>query len=79
MAVPNKLAGRVTARGVGERVGRFVREVRAEVRKVSWPTRRELVAYTVVVLVSVTIVAAFLGLVDLAISSVLALLTRLGG
>ncbi len=37
----------------------FLREVRQELRKVNWPTRRELAAYTVVVLVSVTVLTAF--------------------
>ena len=46
----------------GEREGRlkrwrrFLREVRQELRKVSWPTRQEVATYTVVVLVSVTFV-----------------------
>jgi preprotein translocase subunit SecE len=40
-------------RGLG-RVTRLWREVAAEMRKVIWPTRRELVAYSTVVLVFVT-------------------------
>ncbi|MGH3665310.1 MAG: preprotein translocase subunit SecE, partial [Egibacteraceae bacterium] len=34
--------------------GQFLREVRAELRKVAWPSRRELLSYSLVVLVSVT-------------------------
>lgn len=45
------------------RVGRFVREVVAELRKVIWPTRKELVTYAVVVVffiaVMMTIIAGF--------------------
>jgi len=37
----------------------FLREVRQELRKVNWPTRQELVAYTVVVLVSVIVLTSF--------------------
>lgn len=37
----------------------FLREVRAELKKVAWPTRGEVVTYTVVVLVSVTFVTLF--------------------
>jgi preprotein translocase subunit SecE len=37
----------------------FLKEVRAELRQVAWPTRRELVSYTVVVLVSVSVLTAF--------------------
>ena len=40
-------------RGLG-RVPRLYREVAAEMRKVIWPTRRELIAYSTVVLVFVT-------------------------
>ena len=49
----------------GERVGRlkrtirFLREVRAELKKVAWPSRNEVFTYTVVVLVSVTFVTLF--------------------
>ena len=38
------------------RMRRFLREVRQELKKVAWPTRSEVVTYTVVVLVSVTFV-----------------------
>ena len=58
---------------------KFIREVRAEVRKVSWPNRQELITYTIVVIVTVVIVAAFTGLVDVIISGLLNLLGRLGG
>ncbi|HVF05363.1 MAG TPA: preprotein translocase subunit SecE [Frankiaceae bacterium] len=40
-------------RGLG-RIPRLYREVAAEMRKVIWPTRRELLAYSTVVLVFVT-------------------------
>ena len=40
-------------RGIG-RIPRLYREVAAEMRKVIWPTRRELLAYSSVVLVFVT-------------------------
>ncbi len=37
----------------------FLKEVRQELKKVNWPTRKELVAYTIVVLVSVTVLTTF--------------------
>lgn len=40
------------------RIGRFVREVVAELRKVIWPTRNELLTYTAVVLVFVSAIMA---------------------
>ncbi|HSL15747.1 MAG TPA: preprotein translocase subunit SecE [Actinomycetota bacterium] len=39
--------------------GQFLKEVRQELRKVNWPTGQELLAYTVVVLVSVTVLTSF--------------------
>ncbi|MEA2476731.1 MAG: preprotein translocase subunit SecE [Actinomycetota bacterium] len=36
----------------------FFREVMAEMRKVAWPTRQEVVAYSIVVLVSTIVIGA---------------------
>jgi preprotein translocase subunit SecE len=46
------------------RIGRFIREVIAELRKVIWPTRNELLTYTAVVVVFVTIVVAIVAGLD---------------
>jgi preprotein translocase subunit SecE len=46
--------------GVFTRIGRFVREVVAELRKVIWPTRKELLTYTAVVVVFVTAMTAII-------------------
>ena len=53
-----------------KRVGprQFLREVRQELRKVAWPSRRELFAYTMVVLTSVVILTAFVFGLDFLIS-----------
>lgn len=53
--------------------GQFLREVRVELTKVSWPSRRDTIASTSVVLVIVFLIAAFLGLVDLGLSKVIKL------
>ncbi|KYZ77698.1 preprotein translocase subunit SecE [Anaerosporomusa subterranea] len=53
------------------RIKKFVREVRAELKKVSWPTRRELVAYTGVVFVSVVVVAALIWIIDTSFTGLL--------
>jgi preprotein translocase subunit SecE len=37
----------------------FLKEVRQELRKVDWPSRQQLVTYTIVVLVSVTVLTSF--------------------
>ncbi len=53
-----------------KRVGirQFLREVRQELRKVAWPSRRELLAYTMVVLVSVVLLTSFVFGLDFLIS-----------
>jgi preprotein translocase subunit SecE len=45
----------------GKRTGarQFLKEVRQELSKVDWPTRRELVSYSIVVLVTVTVLTAY--------------------
>ncbi len=40
--------------------GQFFKEVVAELKKVAWPTRSEVVAYSIVVLVSSIVVAAII-------------------
>jgi preprotein translocase subunit SecE len=46
----------------------FFREVRAELKKVTWPSRKETIASTSVVLITVIMVAFFLGIVNLGLS-----------
>ncbi|HEY3260765.1 MAG TPA: preprotein translocase subunit SecE [Pseudonocardiaceae bacterium] len=48
------------------RIVRFLREVVAELRKVIWPTRKELVTYTIVVLVFVSFMVALVAMLDIA-------------
>ncbi len=45
----------------------FVRQVIAEMRKVVYPTRKELITYTTVVMVFVVVVMAFVSVLDLGI------------
>lgn len=44
--------------------GKFVREVRSELKKVVWPTKKELVNYTVAVFVAVILISVIIGIVD---------------
>ena len=47
-----------------EKTQKFLKDVRTELEKVSWPTIAELRGSTMVVIVTVIIVAIFIGLVD---------------
>jgi preprotein translocase subunit SecE len=51
--------------GLFGRIGGFFREVVSELRKVIWPTRKELLTYTSIVIVFVTIMTTIVGLLDL--------------
>lgn len=44
--------------------GQFLREARVELKKVKWPTKKELLAVTAMVLVLVLFVAVYLGAID---------------
>ena len=60
----------ITTEKAGERPGAlravtdYIRDVRVEMSKVSWPSRRELRDSTLVVIVMVFVVAIFIGVVD---------------
>jgi len=47
----------------------FIQQVRSEVAKVAWPTRREVLLTTVMVFVMATVTSIFFFLVDLLIRS----------
>ena len=57
----------------------FVRQVRQEMSKISWATRRETGTATLTVFVMVTIAALFFLLVDMVLSSGVQLVLGLGG
>ncbi len=48
----------------------FLREVRGELRKVAWPTRSEVINYSIIVLVAVVILTAYIAGVDYAFGEV---------
>ena len=54
-----------------EKIKQFFREFRIEMKKVSWPSRKEIVASTGVVLVVVLLISFYLGLADLLLSKML--------
>ncbi len=47
----------------------FLREVRVELRKVTWPSRKQTIGSTTVVIIIVLMISFFLGLVDIGLSS----------
>ena len=52
-----------------EAAKQFLREVKTELKKVTWPSRKDTLSGTLVVLVAVFIIAIFLGIVDSGLSN----------
>ena len=51
-----------------EKIKKFLKEVVAEMRKVTWPTKNELIGSSLVTVVVSLIVAIFIGIVDRVLS-----------
>ena len=52
-------------------VALFLRQAKVELKKVKWPTRKELIASTVVVIVLTILVSFYLGLIDLGLIKII--------
>ena len=59
-----------------QQINEFMKDVRLEITKISWPTRKELQESTVVVLVTVLLVTVFVGIVDQGLTVLMGLLFR---
>jgi len=56
-------------------LGRKIKDVIAELKKVTWPEKKDLIRYSAAVLVVVVIMAAVIGLIDLGFGRLLKLVT----
>ena len=54
----------------------FLQEVAAELKKSAWPTRKELIDSTMVVIVTVVILGVFVALADVIFLRIIGLLTK---
>jgi preprotein translocase subunit SecE len=61
---------------MANRVGRFLREVRVELKKVAWPSRKEIRGSTWVVVIVVVLIGAFVGIIDIGLTRLLRLLVK---
>jgi preprotein translocase subunit SecE len=64
------MKGRTMAATV-QKIFQFLKEVRFELKRVTWPSRKETIAGTMVVLIIVLIVASYLGIVDFGLSELI--------
>ena len=53
------------------KTAQFLREVKVELKKVAWPTRKQTIGSTAVVIALVMLISLFLGVVDFGISSLI--------
>ncbi|MDQ1621306.1 MAG: preprotein translocase subunit SecE [Actinomycetota bacterium] len=67
-ATPTPARGQEPKKPLPARISLFYRQVIAELRKVIWPTRKELVTYTTVVIVFVLVVIAYVTALDFGFS-----------
>ena len=58
------------------RITNFITEVKVEMQKVSWSDRSELIGSTGIVIVSTTLLAIFIGIVDIILSRFINILLR---
>jgi preprotein translocase subunit SecE len=67
--VPAPAPATPSADNVYTRALQFLREVKIELKKVTWPTRKQTLGSTAVVIVLVMIISVFLGLVDMSLGN----------
>jgi len=59
-----------------KRIGKFLHEVRVELKKVNWPTKREFSVFTGIVLSAVVVIAIFFWVLDSVFLAILQLVIR---
>jgi preprotein translocase subunit SecE len=59
-----------------ERLKRFLKEVKVELTKVTWPTMAELRGSTGIVIITTLVITAFIGIVDLGLGRLISVFLR---
>lgn len=54
-----------------EKIGKFLGEIKVEMKKVTWPTREELKESTKLVIIATFVVTLFVGVVDQVLSLII--------
>ncbi len=73
MGVPAKTKKEV--KGI-QKLNKLFKDVRVELKKVHWPTRKELLIFTTIVLISIFTVGVFFWFLDTGFSALLRLVIR---
>ncbi|MFO7953036.1 MAG: preprotein translocase subunit SecE [Bacillota bacterium] len=59
--------------GIFKRISKFIQEVKVELRKVNWPTRREFSVFFSIVLSAIAVIGVFFWILDTAFLAILQL------
>ena len=59
-----------------KKTAQFIKEVKEELKKVSWSTRQEILQSTGVVIVATLLLAVYIGVIDLMLSKLLSILFK---
>ena len=62
--------------GFGERVKKFFKETKAELKKVTWPTKEQLIHNTGIIITFIIIITAILSVLDVAFAKLFQVLTN---
>ena len=62
---------------ITDRIAEYLRDTRGELRKVSWPTRKQATNLTTIVLAVTVVMAIFLGALDFVFASLVRLIVSL--
>jgi len=68
----------MTSVATDNRITRYVKEVRAEIRKVTWPSRQEVLRLTAIVITVLVVMSIFMAVVDFAFSRLMQAIISLG-
>ncbi len=74
--IEEKFFGRLFVVGPLQKSLQFLREVKVELNKVTWPTRKQTIGSTLVVIILVIIISFFLGIVDIGLSSLIGVVLK---
>ena len=78
-AKKDKKSDKKSKPGVFARIGRWFRELKIELKKVQWPTRKQTVNNTLIVIACVVVVGIFIWLFDLVANKGIGLILSLLG
>ena len=53
------------------KIAKFFKQVKSELKKVNWPNKEEITSNTLVVLVTVIALIAFIGIIDLTLANII--------